>query len=158
MAFKNEKNPEYFFTLGAANNTTPSHLYTGGAYTLTAGTTTVPGMTGVIQTPSPLPPIITRCASDGHQMFTECELADGTITGMCEQCGEIIKGRRVAGGLATLQLRQALEDVLAGDKDMLTEEFLVLANQVEAEEAALQEARSLLRLAERVLLRNRVPA
>lgn len=166
MAIKHEKNN--FLTLTSSTAAT-SHQHTGNTAGFPAGLTgsavfdinTVQVNTaasGVIQTPTPQPPLVSRCSKDGHQMHMECELDDGGLTGMCAVCGEIIKARRNPGGLAVLQLRRALEAVLAGEQEMLTEEFLILADQVEAEEAALQEARSLLRLAERVLLRGRVTA
>lgn len=97
-------------------------------------------------------PIVTRCARQGHEMHLECELEDGAFAGVCSQCGELIKGRRIAGGFALAKLRLALEQVMCSDKEIVAEEFLRLAEEVDAEEKALQEARSLLRLAERALI------
>lgn len=153
MAIKHEKNNMLTWSTGATSNTAGA---LSGSMVFDINITGGGSGGGVIQTPTLQPPIVTRCAKDGHQMHTECELEDGGITGMCAVCGELIKGRRNPGGLSVLKLRNALEAVLAGDQELLTAEFLELATEVEAEEAALAEARSLLRLAERVLLRGRV--
>lgn len=97
-------------------------------------------------------PIVNRCAKEGHVMSPALvELEDGGVSGMCEQCGQIITGRRIAGGMSLLKLRKALEDAVNGEKDLVADEYLKLAEEVDAEEAALVEARSLLRLAERAL-------
>lgn len=97
-------------------------------------------------------PIISGCVKHGHVMNADVvELEDGGISGMCEECGQLITGRRVAGGMSLLRLRKALEDAVNGEKELVSEEFLALAAEVDAEEEALAEARSLLRLAERAL-------
>lgn len=142
------------FTLGDA-----SHAHTGNSYTAyqsnviwqspnvsgCAPTTGIAG--GAISWPANIEVI--RCTE--HEIEGEVEMLDGTILGTCKECGETIKGRRMAGGLGLERFKMVLEGDITGN-GVLAEEILRLQGALEAETKAIEDALVLLRLAEALLV------
>jgi hypothetical protein len=131
-----------------AYNTTGNIVYTGSGHSITDNPLDFK------LTPTPQP---SRCAKGGHTMGDESEYADGSIVGTCTKCGEVIRGRRMAGGLGTAAMRAAMIRLLEGDGDIqeLSRQILNLGAVLDLEELQLREARALLRTAEKMLLQRR---
>lgn len=100
-----------------------------------------------------------KCELLGHQMSQEVEWCEGGVFGKCEVCGTMIHGRRIPGGLAVSQLRKLVHSSLDGDTALegLAADVLRMQDLIDAEDRALEEARSLLALAKRKIAQRALP-
>jgi hypothetical protein len=122
-------------------STTPGIVYTGTGHAITSDGS---------------PPVRARCAQQGHEMADEAEYADGSVVGICSRCGEVIRGRRMPGGLGASAMRAAMMRLLEGDGDVndLAEQLLNLSTILDLEESQLREAKALLRTARTMLVQR----
>lgn len=93
------------------------------------------------------------CTQVGHVMIAEQVGVDGEINGLCERCGEMMRGRRMPGGIVVETLEALVDAAMDGAADVedLAEEILEAEAKLVAERAQLDKAESTLRLAKALL-------
>lgn len=124
-----------------ASSTSPS---LGTLTIATTGATTGAGVAGQL-----------ACIQGDHVTGEIIEYHDGTAVAYCERCNARIRLSRVPGGMDLARLRFLLEALAEPgspqDEAVLLREFLELKESYRAEVDALNEALSLLDVAEKVL-------
>lgn len=96
-----------------------------------------------------------KVANCGHHLIPQSfAYEDGRIIASCPTCNEVFAFEAVPGGISYLRIQALVADLLDGDPEVLSVrlgEFVALRAMIDAELAALEEGRELLRIAHSML-------